>query len=93
MRPHGIVGGNGQIALKLPYHASDRLEPQAGVRLIGVEAVGKANALVGNLYTMMSVDFPRADLDNAITVRVGVFHRVCDELADKKPHWNCMVSR
>src|ERR1700674_4417853 len=47
MRAFGIVGGDGQRALKLPHHAGDHLEAQAELRLVDVEAVGKADALGG----------------------------------------------
>ena len=64
MRAFGIVGSHRQLALKLPYHAGDHLEPQAGMRLIDVEAVGEADALIGNFDVKMVIDFPGVDLDN-----------------------------
>ena len=61
MRSLGFIGGDRQMALKLPHHAGDHLEPQAGLRLVDVESERKADTLVGHLDMKMSVDFPRAE--------------------------------
>lgn len=81
------------MAVKLPYHAHYHLEAQAGLRLIDIEAVGKADALVGNFDVKMSVDFSGVDPDDATTFRVGVFDRVCDKLVDQKSQGNGVVRR
>jgi|SRR5450631_2724416 hypothetical protein len=66
MRSFWIVGNDLQVALKLSHQAGDHLEAQAGAR-IDVEAVGKANALVGNFNVKMSLHFAGVDLDRAST--------------------------
>jgi hypothetical protein len=76
------------MSLKLPYHAEDHLEPQAGLRLIDVKAIRQTDALVRNLDMKMSVDFRRADLDNAITIGVGVLNRICNEFIDQESQRN-----
>ena len=81
------------MALKLPRHAGDHLEAQARAWLIDGEAVGKADAFVGNFDMKMSVDFPGCDLDRTKTSWVGVFDRVGDEFGDQKPQGNGVVRR
>ena len=71
------------------YH----LKSQASLGLIDVEAVRKADALIGNFDVKMSVDFPGVDLDNAATFGVCVFDRVCNEFVDQKPQRNGVVRR
>ena len=72
------------MALHLPHHACDYLEAQAGAWLIEVEAVGQADAFVGNLDFKVSPDFPRGDFDLAAgTVRIGVLDRIGDEFVDQ----------
>ena len=41
-----LIFGDGQMTLKLPHHAGDDLEPQTGARLVDVEPLRKALALI-----------------------------------------------
>ena len=70
------------MALHLPDHAHDYLEAQAGAWLIEVEAVGQADAFVGNLDFKMSLDFSGRDFDlTTVPVRIPAewkFHGIAE---------------
>ena len=80
-----------EMTLKLPYHAGDHLEAQAGPRLIDVKSVRQAGAIVGDFDLEMSVDFPGGDFDFAATFRISVFDRVGDQFVDQKSQGNRVV--
>ena len=81
------------MALKLPYHACYHLEAEADLRLIDIEPVRKADALIRNFDVKVSVNFPGVDLNGAATFGICVFERVCDEFVDQEPQWNCVIRR
>lgn len=47
-----------EMTLKLPYHAGDHLEAQAGPGLIDIEPLRKAGAVVVDFDVKVAVDFP-----------------------------------
>ena len=91
MRSFWIVGNDLQVALKLSHQAGDHLEAQAGAR-IDVEAVGKANALVGNFNVKMSLHFAGVDLDRASTFWLGTFDSVGHQFVNQEPQGDGVVA-
>ena len=84
---------NLQVAVELPHHPGDHLEPQAGTRLLDVKAFGQAGAMVGYFDVKVSVDFPCRDLDLAATIRIGILDGVGDQLIDQKSQRNGVIGR
>jgi hypothetical protein len=91
MRATWRVCRDRQMAVKLPYQPRDDPKSKARPGLVDVEALGKADAAVGDFNVKAPFDFESGIFNHPGAIRISVFHSVGDELVDQKTQRNGMV--